>query len=106
MPTPTTQPTPEDAPNLQAPSLHAPDAPYYRQALHGLIDFGGSFARILHDQAAELAAQPPPSAAPHPAAQAEAAQQPAPAAPMPGAPKADTLIKLAAAFDEIGRAHV
>ncbi len=103
MPTPTTQPTPEDAPSLQAPSLHAPDAPYYRQALHGLIDFGSSFARILHNQAAELAAQLPPSAAPHPAAQPEAAQQPTPAAPMPAAAKADTLIKLAAAFDDISR---
>ncbi len=111
MPTPTTQLIPEDAPSLQAPSLHAPDASYYRQALHGLIDFGGSFARILHDQAAELAAQPSPSAAPHPAAhpaqhpaaRPEAAQQLTPAAPTPGAPKADTLIKLAAAFDDVSR---
>ena len=87
-------PTPQDDPDPPAPASPAAGTHAHHAALDSLVSMGTAVARVLHDQITAQAAQPvPPDAA---------ATQPAPA-PMPGIAKADTLIKLAAAFDDTAR---
>ena len=76
------------------PGPHAAETQFYRQALNDLIDVGADLARQLHAQAMAQAAQ-------------QAKARPlrlvtdAPPAPPPGP---DTLIEIAAAFDQVARA--
>ncbi len=70
------------------PGQQAPDAQYYRQVLHGLIDIGADLARLLHQQAT------PPAQAPH------QGTEPQPTPP----PAQDALLTITAAFDRTARA--
>ena len=65
--------------------------------MRDLIDMGTDFARILHSQAAQAAQTP---AAPD----QQAASTPSAPALAPSAPVANTLVSLAAAFDQVARA--